>query len=214
MLVIKNLLVSYSSKVVLNKLNLTIPMGEVFGILGMNGAGKTTLFESIYQNNKYKGEVLFKGKTLEKKNLSYVEAENYFYPFMKCKEYLDFFTFSDSLYKWKEYFSFELEQYVENFSTGNKKKLAITGATLLNRNIYLLDEPFNGLDFESVEKLYLLINHLKSLGKTILLSSHIMETLENCCDRIGILEGGTIDSVYSIEKFAEYKNKVRSKNSC
>ena len=73
-------------------MNLNVEEGSVFGLLGKNGAGKTTLFESLYQSKKHEGEILWQGKKLVRENISYLETDNFFYPYITGKEYLQYFT--------------------------------------------------------------------------------------------------------------------------
>ena len=96
-----------------------------------------------------------------------------------------------------------MKKYIDSYSTGMKKKIALTGTILLDKPFLILDEPFNGLDFESVEILYSVIKDLKNNNKTILISSHILETLTNTCDRIGILKNGMIENIFSKSDFPE-----------
>lgn len=91
MLEIKNLNVSFKTQNVLNNLNLNIEEGIVIGILGKNGAGKTTLFESLYQNVKYTGTIKWHNEALKRESISYLETENYFYPYIIEKNTLVIF---------------------------------------------------------------------------------------------------------------------------
>jgi ABC-2 type transport system ATP-binding protein len=89
-------------------------------------------------------------------------------------------------------FDLPLHQYASTYSTGMKKKLALT-AILLQRNEYfILDEPFNGVDIESNMLLTEIIHTLKKLGKTVIISSHIFSTLSDTCDEIFLLNEGAI----------------------
>ncbi|HEY9178429.1 MAG TPA: AAA family ATPase, partial [Flavipsychrobacter sp.] len=90
---------------------------------------------------------------------------------------------------WNEIFQLPLEEYVHNYSTGMKKKIALLGNILLNKKILLLDEPTNGLDLETNEFFKLLIKRLREHGVTVLISSHILETLFGISDTITFLSG-------------------------
>lgn len=200
MLEIKNLSKSFGELKVLKSISFSVESGEVIGILGKNGAGKTTLFEAIYQAINYQGLILYNSNSIERKDISYVETENYFYPYMLAEEYLDLFGAINSRLVLEKN-GLPTKTYIDHFSTGMKKKLAILAALLLDRSIIVLDEPFNGLDFESVEYLYQLIKNFKSQGKIIILSSHILETLTNSSDRIIYLKNGTIDTTIESRDF-------------
>lgn len=203
MLEIKNLSVSFKDKDVLQSLNLEIEEGIIVGILGKNGAGKTTLFESLYQSQKYSGEILWKKQKLLRENISYLETENYFYPYITGREYLSYFA-KDKLPKTielAEKFQLPLEKYVQYYSSGMKKKLALIGMLMLDKPINILDEPFNGVDFEGVHLLYNIIRELKQSNKIVMISSHIIETLFHTCDRIVTLENGLISNIFEKSDF-------------
>lgn len=203
MLEIKNISVSFKDKNVLQNLNLEIEEGIILGILGKNGAGKTTLFESLYQSQKYNGEILWQNQKLLRQNISYLETENYFYPYITGKEYLSYFA-KDKLPKTielAEKFQLPLDKYVQYYSSGMKKKLALIGMLMLDKPINILDEPFNGVDFEGVHLLYDIIRELKQSNKMVIISSHIIETLFHTCDRIVTLENGLISNIFERSDF-------------
>lgn len=203
MLEIKNISVSFKDKNVLQNLNLEIEEGIILGILGKNGAGKTTLFESLYQSQKYSGEILWQNQKLLRENISYLETENYFYPYITGREYLSYFA-KDKLPKTielAEKFQLPLDKYVQYYSSGMKKKLALIGMLMLDKPINILDEPFNGVDFEGVHLLYDIIRELKQSNKIVIISSHIIETLFHTCDRIVTLENGFISNIFEKSDF-------------
>ncbi|WP_175620987.1 ABC transporter ATP-binding protein [Chryseobacterium schmidteae] len=203
MLEIKNISVSFKDKNVLQNLNLDIEKGIILGILGKNGAGKTTLFESLYQSQKYSGEILWQNQKLLRQNISYLETENYFYPYITGREYLSYFA-KEKLPKTielAEKFQLPLDKYVQYYSSGMKKKLALIGMLMLDKPINILDEPFNGVDFEGVHLLYDIIRELKQSNKMVIISSHIIETLFHTCDRIVTLESGLISNIFERSDF-------------
>ncbi|OCK51004.1 ABC transporter [Chryseobacterium sp. CBo1] len=208
MLEIRNLSVSFKDKNVLQDLNLKIEEGKILGILGKNGAGKTTFFESLYQSQKYNGEILWQNKKILRENISYLETENYFYPYITGREYLSYFS-KEKLVKTielAEKFQLPLDKYVQYYSSGMKKKLALIGMLMLDKPINILDEPFNGVDFEGVHLLYDIILELKQNNKTVIISSHIIETLFHTCDRIVTLENGKISNIFEKDSFEELKH--------
>lgn len=203
MLEIKNISVSFKDKNVLQNLNLEIEEGIILGILGKNGAGKTTLFESLYQSQKYSGEILWQNQKLLRQNISYLETENYFYPYITGREYLSYFA-KEKLPKTielAEKFQLPLDKYVQYYSSGMKKKLGLIGMLMLDKPINILDEPFNGVDFEGVHLLYDIIRELKQSNKIVIISSHIIETLFHTCDRIVTLESGLISNIFERSDF-------------
>lgn len=208
MLEIKNISVSFKDKNVLQNLSLEIEEGIILGILGKNGAGKTTLFESLYQSQKYSGEILWKNQKLLRENISYLETENYFYPYITGREYLSYFA-KDKLPKTielAEKFQLPLDKYVQYYSSGMKKKLALIGMLMLDKPINILDEPFNGVDFEGVHLLYDIIRELKQSNKMVIISSHIIETLFHTCDRIVTLENGIISNIFEKADFEKLRH--------
>lgn len=203
MLRIKDLSVSFKDKKVLRGLDLNIEEGSIIGILGKNGAGKTTLFESLYKNQIYTGEIFWNDKKLQRKSISYLETENYFYPFITGKEYLEYFSEKEyqSVSELSEKFKLPLDKFVQDYSSGMKKKIALMGMLMLDKPINILDEPFNGVDFEGVHILYEIIRELKDKNKIVVISSHIIETLFHTCDKIAILDEGVIKQIFDHSDF-------------
>lgn len=201
---VQNITFNYNSKKILDDLSLKINEGSIFGVLGRNGAGKTTLFESIFQNTKYTGQILLQNQPINKRDISYLESENYFYPYLSVNDILNLLKNENEdkkVTKLTNFFNIPTDAIVEKLSLGTKKKLAILCNILIDRSVYLFDEPFNGLDFESVEKFYFIIDELKKRNKIVLISSHIMETLTNCCDYIGYLQNGKFTKIYLSEEY-------------
>ena len=98
----------------------------------------------------------------------------------------------------KNIFDLPLDQYADNYSTGMKKKLALTAILLQENDYFILDEPFNGVDIQSNLILIEIIRKLKDLNKTIILSSHIFSTLQETCDEIHLLRKG--EQVKSVQQ--------------
>ena len=98
----------------------------------------------------------------------------------------------------QDYFRLPLDELVENYSTGMKKKLALLSVMKQDKPVFILDEPFNGLDIETNKVLELIITRLKQKNKTVFVSSHIIEPLLSTCDEIFLLENGHF--VKSFEK--------------
>lgn len=211
MITIRKLNISYNrGKKVIDSLNLTLSENTVHGIVGLNGAGKTTLLNAIYGlKKKISGEINCEGRRLTKKDMSYLVTENFFYSNITGKEYLGLFKnkkFDSD--KWNGLFSLPLNQVIDTYSTGMKKKLAFLGVLKQDKPIMILDEPFNGLDIESSRIIRSILLRLKEKGKTIIITSHIIETLTNLCDYIHYIENGKIK--YSKEKqdFSEFEKEL------
>lgn len=211
MLDIIDLSFSFGQQAVLKDISIRLEYGKVYGILGRNGAGKTTLFRNItgwYQPKN--GKILLDETPVEKKNVAFLETANYFYPYMKGQEYLDLINEEARQQgaSLAEVLQVPLEELVDTYSTGMKKKLAFIGALILNRPLLLLDEPFNGVDLESNEVLKRLIL-LNRTGKIILMSSHILSTLFDSCDTIFFLHDGRVQS-FEKDAFNELKNEIQT----
>lgn len=211
MISIKDLNFSYDKKSkVLDSLCLSLSENKIHGIVGLNGAGKTTLLNAIYGLVRVdSGTISREGKNVTKKEMSYLVTENFFYSNITGREYLSLFKnqkFDSD--KWNGLFSLPLDQIIDGYSTGMKKKLALLGILKQDKPLMVLDEPFNGLDIETCRIIRSILLRLKDKGKTIIITSHIIETLTNLCDYIHYLEKGTIN--YSKEKhdFAEFERAL------
>lgn len=211
MITIENLSISYGKeKRVIDALELTISEGTINGIVGLNGAGKTTLLNAMYGLKSIEtGGIKWNEEKLTKKAASYLVTEPYFYSNITGNEYLSLFKNNHfDTKKWNELFLLPLDQIIDEYSTGMKKKLAILSVIKQDKPIFILDEPFNGLDIETCRIIRSIVLGLKKKNKTIIITSHIIETLTNLCDYIHYLEGGKIK--YSKEKneFKEFEREL------
>jgi ABC-2 type transport system ATP-binding protein len=214
MISIKSLTVSYSNEEkVINNLSLELEGGCIHGIVGLNGAGKTTLLKAIFGLLKLDtGSVFLNGKPLTKKETGYLPAENFFYSSITGSEYLSLFkNKSFETEKWNELFGLPLDELIDNYSTGMKKKLALLGVLKPDKQVMILDEPFNGLDIETGRILRSVLLQLKKTGKLIIVTSHILETLTNLCDYIHHLEKGIIDITIKKPDFGTYEKELYAK---
>lgn len=210
MLEISDLSFSFGQQVVLKDISIRLDQGKVYGILGKNGAGKTTLFRNItgwYPPQS--GKILLNGMPVGKKDIAFLETTNYFYPYMKGQEYLDLINehARERGASLAEVLQVPLDELVDTYSTGMKKKLAFIGALILDRPLLLLDEPFNGVDLESNEVLKRLIL-LNRTEKTTLMSSHILSTLFDSCDTIFYLREGLVKS-FERPAFSELEKEIQ-----
>lgn len=183
---------SYGSHMVLKGLDFQLEKGEIFALLGVNGAGKTTTLECIEGLRKYdSGTITVNGKMgiqLQSSSLPAhikpMEAVKLFAKWNKAK--INCTMLSGLGIK-----EIEKKQYMQ-LSTGQKRRLHLALALIGNPDIIFLDEPTAGLDVEGRRSLHEQIRNLKSHGKTIVLASHDMAEVETLCDRIAILNNGTI----------------------
>lgn len=211
MLTIKELIVAYDSEPVLKGIDLQLETGCVHGIVGLNGAGKSTLFNSIYGFLNYDGEILWNAVKADRRAIGYLPTHNYFYNNITGSEYLSIFQSGASAFNeeaWAEILALPLNELVDTYSTGMKKKLALLSLLKQDKELLILDEPFNGIDLETSRILMLLLEKLRSKGKTILISSHILETLTNTCDFIHHLENGQIKNSYAKDELPAIEEKL------
>jgi ABC-2 type transport system ATP-binding protein len=212
MIKINNLKVSYGNNFVLRELNAGFSASEIHGIVGLNGSGKTTLFRSIAKDIiSDSGQILFNGNNIMRSDSEFLETENYFYSNITGNEYLKIFSATNrdfSANAFSELFKIPLDEFVETYSNGMKKKLALMAVLKQDKPIYIFDEPFNGLDLETNKVVEIVIKKLKEKGKTIFVSSHILEPLTDICDNIHLLLNGNISASYKKGEFRELKQDL------
>ncbi len=211
MITISNLTISYKKDLnVINSLNLSLDELMIHGIVGLNGAGKTTLLNTLYGLKKSdKGIIHIDNKRLIKKDVSFLETENFFYSNITGREYLSLFiNNSFDIEKWNKLFSLPLDSVVDGYSTGMKKKLALLGILKQDKPLMILDEPFNGLDIETCRIIRMVLLRLKEKNKTIIITSHIIETLTNLCDYIHYLDNGIIKYSKDKDGFSEFEKDI------
>ena len=204
---LQNLSAWYSEgKNVLSGFSLQLRPHEVVGLIGLNGAGKTTFLKTLsglHEGFRCDGIRLngqptaFRDKGFKLSRYT-VFAEDNSFQYFTFREYLSYVA---AAYRMKlpdaaelvRGFHFEdyTDTLLKDLSTGNKKKAFLITAFALKRPLLLLDEPVNGLDFQSTEYLYQLIAGYKEYG-TVLFSSHILESITLTSDRVLVLEEGQI----------------------
>jgi ABC-2 type transport system ATP-binding protein len=204
---------SYGDHQILHGISLHFSKGEIHGIIGENGAGKTTLFKCICGLEDYTGNIEYDGGLL-KNQTGFLPTNPYYLSHMTGMEYLRLLCNARGIIvpDIKKYNLFELPlgQYAETYSTGMQKKLAITGLLLQKNEVFILDEPFNGVDISSNMIIHDILLKLKKLNKTIILSSHIFSTLQDSCDFLHYLKEGRIK--YSLPKgsFETIENEMKT----
>jgi ABC-2 type transport system ATP-binding protein len=201
MIKIKELSKLFGNKEVLKNLSMEFSTGNVYGIVGENGAGKTTLFRCIAGLESYSGEIISDVMPL-KNHLGLLLTEPFFFTMMTGREYIRLLCNARGKTNVdidnKNIFDLPLEQYASTYSTGMKKKLAITAILLQENEYFILDEPFNGVDIQSNIILTEIILKLKELNKIVIISSHIFSTLSDTCDEIHLLRKG--EQIKSVNK--------------
>jgi len=198
----KNIVKSYANHVALNDVSISVEQGSVFGLLGPNGAGKTSLIRIINQiTGPDKGEIFFDGKKLQQKDISrigYLPEERGLYKKMKVGEQaiylaqLKGLSKSDARKKLKYWFDkFEIaawwDKKVEELSKGMQQKIQFIVTILHEPELLIFDEPFSGFDPINTNLLKQEILQLKKDGATIIFSTHNMESVEELCDDIALI---------------------------
>ena len=196
MIQIQSLKKSYGSKLVLKDINLSFKSGEINGIVGENGAGKTTFFKCIAGLESFEGKIAYLEGGKLKNTLGFLPTNPYFLSKMTGREYLQLLCNARKIQvknlEEHNLFDLPLKQYADTYSTGMKKKLALTGTLLQKNEVFILDEPFNGVDIQSNIVIQEVLKRLKELNKIVLISSHIFSTLNETCDFLHHLREGEI----------------------
>jgi len=200
----------YRGRKALKDITFDVREGEVLGIIGPNGAGKTTLISLLATINRPEsGSIHISGVDILKDpgkiraSLGYVPQENALYPMLTAYENLDFWAGIYGVDKKvkKENIDFVLrllrledrkDDKVRTFSGGMKKRLNIAASLLHDPGILIMDEPTAGVDILSRVTIADLILELKKSGRTIIITSHHVDDLEDICDRIIVLREGNL----------------------
>ena len=218
MLYINNLTKKYGAFTAVRQLSLHIPEGDLFGFVGPNGAGKTTTIRMVcgllratsgsIKIGNIKGAV---GSKEMKRMIGYVPDFFGVYDNLKVREYMDMYGSMYGMYARETAkladdllelvnLSDKKEVYVDTLSRGMKQRLCVARALLHNPKLLLLDEPSSGLDPRARVEMKELLKNLHSMGKTILISSHILSELSEMCTSIGIMNHGQLITAGRIEE--------------
>ncbi|WP_432702083.1 ATP-binding cassette domain-containing protein [Lysinibacillus sphaericus] len=210
MIEIRDLTKKYGSFTALDHLNLSLEEGVVFGFVGANGAGKSTTFSILATLlSPTSGDALINGKSVIKepkevrKQIGYMPDFFGVYDQLKVDEYLDFYGASYGIVaqERKVLIPQLLElvnltnkrfEYVDLLSRGMKQRLCLARALIHDPKVLILDEPASGLDPRARVEMRDILRNLKSMGKTILISSHILPELAEMCDEIGVIDNGKL----------------------
>lgn len=215
MINIQNLAFNFSDHKVLDDITIDFQQNQVYGIVGLNGAGKTTFFNVLSTTLKTQtGQINLHGKTISNIDVAYLETVNFFYSRITGNEYLKIFKQTNTgfnLNSLQEFLKLPLDDLIETYSTGMKKKLALLAVLKQDKQLFLLDEPFNGLDLETNKILELIITTLKEKGKTVFVSSHIIDPLLNVCDQIHYLENGKFAKSFDKDNFHHIEDELFKK---
>jgi ABC-2 type transport system ATP-binding protein len=212
---------SFGSLVAVDRVSLSVPGGQILGYLGPNGAGKTTTVRMLTgMIRPDSGSITVSGFDIGKdplevkRRIGFVPESGAIYQSLTPMEYLELIG---NLYGMDEqairrhseelFVFFQLEKQMHEpmpgFSKGMKQKVVIASALLHNPSVIFLDEPLNGLDANTVLRMKTLLRTLADEGKTIFYCSHILEVVENLCDRVVIIDDGKVVADGSVQKLKE-----------
>ncbi|TCJ05174.1 ABC transporter ATP-binding protein [Cytobacillus praedii] len=206
-IVIKDVCKSFGKKTVLNNISLTVESGQIYGLIGPSGSGKTTLVKLIVgMDRPSQGDIQVLDTPVPNLNLlqkiGYMAQADALYTDLTGEENLSFFA---SLFKLnkkdqKERISYaanlvnltpHLKKRVQDYSGGMKRRLSLAVALIQDPQVLILDEPTVGIDPELRQSIWAEIHRLKASGKTILVTTHVMDEAEKC-DRLAMVRDGEV----------------------
>ena len=218
MIKIQHIYKSYRKVDALKGLSLQIPQGSIYGLIGPNGAGKTTLIRILAALlAPTRGEVWFDGEevvrqpALIQRKVGYMPDFFGVYPDLTSVEYLEFYAGIHGIPRKKQAstvndllelvdLSSKRDALVETLSRGMKQRLCLARALVHDPEVLLLDEPASGLDPRARVELRELLRTLQGMGKTIIISSHILLELAEMCTDIAIIQGGQLVLAGDVEQ--------------
>jgi ABC-2 type transport system ATP-binding protein len=218
MIELRNLSKRYGNLVAVNRLNLTVGKGEIFGFIGPNGAGKTTtlrMMGGILAPTE--GSVVIDGMNMAqepekaKRVIGFIPDRPFLYEKLTGFEFLrfkaDLYGIGDGVFHVKAQRSlrqFSLEDWgdelIESYSHGMKQRLVMAGAILHDPKVIVVDEPMVGLDPAGIRMAKRLFRDLAQRGTTIFMSTHTLGVAEDVCDRIGIIHRGALIATGTLDE--------------
>ncbi len=215
----------YGSFQAVNNLSIAIKKGEVFGILGPNGSGKTTTLGMILGVlNKTEGDFIWfedKNNENQRRKIGSILEHPIFYPDLSAYKNL---LISSKIKECGEerieivlkrvgLFARKDDKY-KNYSLGMKQRLALASALLSDPEVLVLDEPTNGLDPQGINQMRELILSIADEGKTIIISSHLLDEVQKICSHVAILKNGKLIKQGSIDELLSQQTKflIQSKS--
>ena len=216
MLSVNNVTKKYGKVIANENISLQIADGQIAVLLGPNGAGKSTIIKSIIGFLKYQGSVTVDGllnKSIEAKRImGYIPEIPSLYPNLTVDEHMEFVARAYKLDNYKEYKEellrrFELDDKKKKFgdelSKGMQQKLSICCGLLPKPKLILFDEPMIGLDPHAIKELKWMLLELKQQGASILVSTHMIDSIEELWDTTYIMMKGRVAAVVERDKIAQ-----------
>ena len=220
MLEIKNLTKRYGESTVkaVDDLSISLKAGEIYGFLGPNGAGKSTTIKSLVGIYPFQqGDILIDGVSIKtapleaKMKIGYVSDNHAVFERLTGREYV---THMINLYRANPAEAAErvarlldvfklrdaFDRPIKSYSHGMKQKISVIGALAHNPKLWVLDEPLTGLDPQSSYQLKKVMKQHAAEGNTVFFSSHILDVVENLCDRCCIIKRGRLQGVYDLSE--------------
>lgn len=221
---VSNVVKKYSNVTILNNINLDIKEGEIIGLIGPSGSGKTTLVKSIMGMVKINsGEVYVLNKRIPDlnvlKDIGYMAQADALYEELTGKENMEFFANLFKLTKSKiaERMQYtaklvnlqdDLSKRVSNYSGGMKRRLSLAISLIQDPKLLILDEPTVGIDPKLRFSIWKELRALKDQGKTIIVTTHVIDEAEKC-DKLALIRDGAIIADGSVEQLKQ-KFKVKT----
>ena len=218
---IRELSKHFARRLAVDNVNVTIESGEIFGLVGPNGAGKTTTMRMLVTLlEPDKGEILVGGHSVRKaprevrRLIGFMPDSFGVYGDMTVQEYLDFFgacykiptaqrlSLINDLLQLVD-ITHRRDDMVDTLSRGLKQRLGLARVLIHDPSILVLDEPASGLDPRARIEIRELLLEIARLGKTIIFSSHILADVAELCTRVGIMEGGKLVAVGTLDELTE-----------
>ena len=201
-----------NDKATISNINIKVASGEMVGLIGPNGAGKSTTIKSLLGLMAYiKGKVEFGGVH---KRYAYVPEQPVYYEYFTLWEHLRFaaaaYDISEEMFSSRAERLLELfrltehrHDYPSKFSKGMQQKLMLIVAFLLEADVYIVDEPFVGLDPRATTDLLALLDQELKRGAGVLICTHVLDTAEKICDRFVLVNNGSMVASGSIADVRE-----------
>lgn len=218
---VTNLTGGYSQVPVLKDISFEVEKGKLIGLIGLNGAGKSTAIKHIIGlMNPQKGSITIDELTLTadtegyRKKFAFIPETPVLYEELTLKEHIELTAMAydvpqDIAFQRAEKLltsfrlSNKLDWFPANFSKGMKQKVMVLCAFLIEPSLYIIDEPFLGLDPLAIHALLELMKEMREQGAAILMSTHILATAEKYCDRFVVLHEGKIRAIGTIEELRQ-----------